>query len=276
MQAEVLLREGRLDDALKELESAIRKNPSDAKLRVFLFQLLCIRGDWDRALTQLNVAAELNPLNLLMAQVCRPALECEALRREVFQGKRTPLVLGRPEEWVGWTIEACRLTAAGKHPEAESLRARALDAAPAVAGTLNAQPFEWIADADSRLGPMLEAIVDGKYYWTPFSNVSKVTLDEPTDLRDAVWAPAHFTWTNGGHTVGLIPTRYPGSEASTEPSVRLARTTAWQTAGTETFLGSGHRVWATDAGEHPLLKVREVTLGPQPTEPAEPTEPGHG
>lgn len=276
MQAEVLLREGRLDDALRELESSIRKNPSDAKLRVFLFQLLCVRGDWDRALTQLNVAAEMNPLNLLMAQVCRPALACEALRRDVFQGKRTPLVLGQPDEWVGWIIESSRLTAAGKHADAESLRARALDAAPAVAGTIDGQPFAWIADADSRLGPMLEAIVDGKYYWTPFSNVSKVTIDEPADLRDAVWAPAHFTWTNGGQTVGLIPTRYPGSESSSDAAVRLARTTAWETAGSETYLGVGHRVWATDAGEHPLLKVREVTLGPQPIEAARPPEPTNG
>jgi protein involved in temperature-dependent protein secretion len=35
--------------------------------------------------------------------------------------------------------------------------------------------FAWLADADVRLGPVLEAIVDGKYYWIPFGNLSAIT-----------------------------------------------------------------------------------------------------
>ena len=47
------------------------------KLRVFLFQLLCVLGQWERALTQLNVAAELDAQALAMAQMYREALQCE-------------------------------------------------------------------------------------------------------------------------------------------------------------------------------------------------------
>lgn len=260
MQAEALLRQGRLDESMRELESAIRKSPADAKLRVFLFQLLCVKGEWERALTQLNVAAEMDPGNLLMAQVCRPALACEALREEVFRGLRTPLVLGQPAEWVGRLIEASRLTASGNHAAAEALRVTALEAAPAVPGTIDGEPFEWIADADSRLGPVLEAIVDGRYYWVPFSNISRVTIEEPADLRDVVWAPARFTWSNGGESVGLIPARYPGTPAAADPAVRLARTTTWEQVGAGTYLGLGARVLATDAAERGLLETRDIVL----------------
>ena len=46
MQAEQSLREGRLRDALAELQAQVRKEPADAKYRIFLFQLLAVLGLW--------------------------------------------------------------------------------------------------------------------------------------------------------------------------------------------------------------------------------------
>ena len=70
--------------------------------------------------------------------------------------------------------------------------------APTASGTIDGKPFEWIADADPRLGPIMEAMVDGKYYWVPFTRLSRLDIEAPADLRDQVWMPAHFTWSNGG------------------------------------------------------------------------------
>src|SRR4051812_44308401 len=169
MTPEELLKQGKLDDCLTAVEKQIRANPADPKLRVLLFQVLAVMGQWDRAQTQLQVAAGMNQANMLMAQVCKQAILCEHLRAEVWAGKRTPLVLGEPEQWVGWMVQAQAMTAAGQHAAASELRARAFEEAPGVAGTIavgesKPQPFEWIADADERLGPILEAVVDGKYY----------------------------------------------------------------------------------------------------------------
>ena len=55
--AEQYLREGRVDAALSSLQDAVRAKPGDAKLRVFLFQILSVAGQWQRALNQLNVCA---------------------------------------------------------------------------------------------------------------------------------------------------------------------------------------------------------------------------
>jgi type VI secretion system protein ImpE len=260
-QAEQLVREGRLAEALVSLEEMIRGNPGKAPLRVFLFQLLCVLGQWERAMTQLNVAADMDSANLLMAKLCRPALLCERLRAEVFAGKRSPLIFGEPEAWVGWMVQANQLDAQGEFAPASDLRGQALQAAPAVAGSLNDQPFEWIADTDNRLGPMLEAIIDGRYYWVPFAHVHQLQTDPVTDLRDLVWAPATFTWSNGGESFGLIPVRYPGSESCADSALQMARRTEWRERPGGQYAGLGQRLFTTDSADYALLETRLIILG---------------
>jgi len=260
VKAEELLRSGQLGEALAALESEIRADPADAKLRVFLFQLLSVMGDWERALNQLNTAAELDAANLLMAQMCRSALNCEALRGRIFAGKNSPLIFGKPDDWVGLLVQANQLISEEKYEAARELRERAFEDAPAIAGSIDDEHFEWIADADTRFGPLLEAIVDGKYYWIPFTAIKKIRIEPPTDLRDVVWIPAVFTWVNEGEVPGLIPTRYPGSESSEDEAVRLARKTEWIEKLGETYLGLGQRMFATDTGEFSLLQIRQIEL----------------
>lgn len=258
MQAEELVREGKPHEALSALEDAVRAKPADATLRVFLFQLLSVLGQWERALAQLNVAAELDAENLLMAQVCRCALQSEVLREEVFAGRRTPLVLGEPREWMGQLIQANATIASGSIAKGMELRDIAFEGAMTVPGEVDGKPFAWLADADSRMGPVLEGIVDGRYYWIPLSHVREIHFEEPTDLRDVVWAVVQFTWVNGGQAVGLIPARYPGTPACEDETLLMSRRTDWEDLGSECFTGLGQRVLATDGDELPLLGVRHI------------------
>jgi type VI secretion system protein ImpE len=260
MQAEQSLREGHLQESLAQLQEQVRRDPGNAKNRVFLFQLLCILGDWNRAMTQLNVAGELDAGTLAMVQTYREALHCEALRAEVFAGQRYPLVLGKPEQWLADLLEALRLTAEGRYAQAQPLRDNAFALAPATAGTLNGQAFQWIADADTRLGPVLEAIVNGRYYWIPFCQIQQITVEAPADLRDLVWLPAQFVFANAGAAVGLIPARYPGSECADADAIRLGRETRWLERGGGFYEGLGQRMFTTDGGDYPLLEVRTVAL----------------
>ena len=54
-----VLRSGDPRAALEQLKQEVRKAPRDARLRTFLFQMFCVFGEWERAVTQLTVAAEL-------------------------------------------------------------------------------------------------------------------------------------------------------------------------------------------------------------------------
>ncbi len=270
MQAEDLLREGRLEEALADLQNAVRNDPANPKYRVFLFQLLSVLGDWNRALNQLNVVGEMDASALAMAQMYREALNCEGLRQAVFEGRRSPLVFGEPQQWIALMLEALRFTCQGQMAAAAELRDQAFEEAPTTSGTLQTasegdarHEFQWLADADTRFGPLLEAVVNGRYYWIPFNRIHKIVLEAPADLRDVVWMPAHFTWANGGEMVGIIPTRYPGSETSDDNLIRLARRTEWQEAGEGNVLGLGQRMLATDQGEYSLMDLREVVLNTQ-------------
>jgi type VI secretion system protein ImpE len=260
MNSAELVQAGRLEEGLSALQTEIRNKPEDSRLRVFLFQLNCVLGRLDKALTQLQVIAGLNAETMLLAQIFRPVIACELLRREVFEGKRTPIIFGEPMEWMGSLIQANELVAKGEFAAAADSRARAFEGAPATSGTVNGEPFEWIADADSRLGPVLETIIGGKYYWAPFCRIRKIESEKPSDLRDLVWLPAQFTWTNGGSAPGHIPARYPRTEEAADDRLRLARKTDWRPEAGETYLGLGQRVLATNAREYPLLECRTLEL----------------
>ncbi len=269
MNAEELVHAGKLDEALASLQDQVRSSPANAKLRVFLFQLLCVMGQWERALNQLQVLADMDSSTMLLAQIFRPVLNCEALRAEVFSGNRTPVIFGEPEEWMGWLVQADQLVAQGQFQAARELRDRAFDAAPARPGKINNQPFEWIADADSRLGPVLELIFENRYCWVPFQRIQSIHIERPSDLRDLVWIPAQCTWTNGGQAAAFIPARYAGTESSSDGPLRLARKTEWNEKEEGHYFGSGQRLLTTDQAEFPLFEVRSIEFaGPQPAAPA--------
>jgi type VI secretion system protein ImpE len=214
-----------------------------------------------------------------MVQAYREAIRCEDLRSQVFAGKISPLIFGEPDRWLALLIQAVKLTAAGQHAEAQRLRDEALESAPTTAGTIHITSdhhaeFEWIADADARLGPVLEVFLNGQYYWVPFHRICEIEIEAPADLRDFVWTPAHFTWANGGQSVGMIPTRYPGSEAHADSLIRLARKTDWELVGdansdNELYLGIGQRMLATDGEEYALLDVRKIVLQVESETPPE-------
>lgn len=259
--AEQALREGSPQKALSLLQEKIRSAPADAALRVFLFQLLSVLGQWERALNQLTVAGELDASTLAMVQTYREAIQCERLREQVFLGKRAPLLFGEPEAWVALLIEALLREGQGEVEAAARLREEAFDSAPGIGGQVDGRPFEWMADADMRLGPVLEAVINGRYYWVPFSRLSKVDIDPPTDLRDSVWMAAHLEFSNGGEVVALIPTRYTGTDL-TQPMLAMARQTEWVESRPGFFCGLGQRLFTTDAGDFGLMDIRSIVFAP--------------
>ncbi len=262
-EVEELVADGRPTEALALAQQQVRSRPEDAKLRVLLFQLMAVSGQWQRAATQLELCGELDAGALAMVNTYREALKCELVREAVFAGRTTPMVLGEPKPWVALLVQALQAEANGERQVTQALRAQALEQAEATAGTLDGQPFEWICDADSRLGPVLEAIVNGRYCWVPFGALSRVQVEAPEDLRDLVWVPAHLTFPNGGDSVALIPTRYSGSTQWEDERVWMSRRTEWVALANDQFAGVGQRVLATDAGEQALLDVRSIELNVQ-------------
>lgn len=261
MNHEQYLQQGNLQASLDSIQDKIRSDASNVDFRIFLFQLLVVQGSWTRAEKQLDVIAKLDDGALAMVHAYRAAIQCELMREDVFSARAEPVFMGQPQEWQALMVQALKLTVEGKDNAAQELRSEALAIAPTLAGDLNGDSFEWLADADSRIGPMLEVYVEGRYMWVPFTNILRIEIEKPEDLRDMVWLPAHIQWQTEGESFVLIPTRYPFS-ATQDDSLALSRKTEWLQKGNDTYTGYGQRLLVSDLNDYPIMDVRELKFEP--------------
>jgi type VI secretion system protein ImpE len=94
----------------------------------------------------------------------------------------------------------------------------------------------------------------------PFHRIRRLHVETPSDLRDLVWIPAQFVWTNGGEGAGHVPSRYPQTEKSADDALRLARKTEWRELSDGFNIGLGQRILATDSDEYPLFECGVIDL----------------
>ena len=84
--------------------------------------------------------------------------------------------------------------------------------------------------------------------------------------------PAHLSFENGGESLALIPTRYPGSQSAGEGPIALARKTIWESIGEDAYRGLGQRILTTDGGDIPFLEIRTLSI----TQDGDPAPDGAG
>jgi type VI secretion system protein ImpE len=211
-----------------------------------------LAGEWAKAKVQLTTLAQLSPEAQMLAVVYGQAIDAELHREAVLAGTANADIHGG-SEWAAPIAEAIRAVATGREDDAEALRRSAFDAAPDMPGAINGKSFDWIADADPRFGPTIEAIINGRYGLLPFDAIGELTTEGPRDLRDLVWYPVEITLKAGPRIAALLPARYPGISA--DSAEVMARATSWHDDGT----GAGQRLLATSDGEdHGLLAVRSL------------------
>jgi type VI secretion system protein ImpE len=257
MDSASLLQQSRVEDALAALKEEVRDAPSRVELRVRLFAVHCVLGRWDKAMADLEIIPKLDASWTLPAQVYQSLLGAESLRREVFAGRSKPVIMGQPDPWVGWNVQALQSEAAGNMAEALALRDQAFSAAPEYKCSVDGHACAWLSDADRRIGPVLEAFLDGKYFWIPFGQLRKIEVTPPEFLVESVWVPAKLTVQGGADLAGHLPARYPGTESSRDGTVCLGQKTIWeQVEGKTRPLGQKLLQWETE--EFGLLACRSI------------------
>jgi type VI secretion system protein ImpE len=259
-----------LSARLTQIEAQIRARPAAATHRWALFQLLCVMGDWARAVQQLQVYAQLDPQQGPAAQACRDFIRAERWRAQVLTGRERPGFVFDTPSWVEGLLEALRLVAARQLDAADLVRERALDQAPLVPAR-SADPdadlhVDWIADSDSRLGPVCEVITAGHYRWLPFSDIAAWRIERPAILLDLVWAPCTLTLTDGSAVPGFMSARYPGSEncqgdSSEHDAIRLGRSTRWRETGRTGIIALGQKTWTTSQGDLGIFELTRTEFG---------------
>jgi type VI secretion system protein ImpE len=234
VNAQELLRAGRLDAAVEALGVELRNDPTDAHRRTFLFELLCFAGNYERAEKQLDVLAQRGPDAAMGTLLYRSALHAERTRQEMFVG--------------------------GTYPTGPAPRA--------VSGTMNGTPFQTLTDADPRIGARLEIFAAGQYTWIPLEQIASVRMHPPRRLRDLLWAPAVVRTSDDfqGAELGevLVPVMAPLSWHHENDAVKLGRVTEWQELGDGSQTPIGQKLLLVDDQEFPILELRELDIVPAP------------
>ncbi len=228
MDASALYKAGQLGPAIEALGLELRKQPTDTRRRIFLFELLCFAGEYDRATKQLDVLSSGGKDAESGAMLYRAALHAHRTREEMFARNELPLS----------------------------------SALPSPAGTCDGVDFSSFADEDDRIGANLEVFIAGSYTWIPFHYIESVELQAPTRLRDLLWAPAllHTTKDFRLQDLGqvLLPALAPLSCKHPDDAVRLGRTTVWIEDSNHGAVPAGQKIYLADDAELPLLEIRDL------------------
>ena len=257
-----------LSESLSRAEVEVRARPQAPDARWLLFELLCLLGQWERALQQLQAWATLSRDHESTAHVMRGLIRAEHQRMEVLAGRAEPATLIGSERrlptWVAGLAEALKLATGGDSVAiegADRAREAALAQAPEVPGASNLQAsFDWISDSDTRLGPVCEVVLAGAYRWLPFDDLKSVTKAGPARLLDLVWSQADLVLRDGTPLKAYLPMRYP-VHAGDRDALLMARETVWSDVGRTGVLARGQKMWSTDGGDMALLDLRHGEFG---------------
>jgi type VI secretion system protein ImpE len=264
--AKALFEAGRLNDAIQDLNQAVKARPADASLRIFLFELLCFQGDLDRAAKQLDVIGSQreDPGFELAVQVYRGLLNAEAARRAVFNGDALPKFIVPPSSHVERYLMLVKKLKSGSAEEIGHLLDQAEEELPQVAGDRSGQPFSSFRDADDRVAGVLEVFHEGAYLWVPVDQIRRLEITPPKKLRELMWVQAKLELDRQppGHV--FIPTRYTDSHLNEDDNVKLGRLTDWTALHDRMVIGQGQRMFLVDGEQIALLDPSVATITVQP------------
>jgi type VI secretion system protein ImpE len=228
MTATELFQAGRLQQAIEALGEEVRNNPTDARRRTFLFELLCFAGEYDRAEKHLSILADSSQAAGMGALLYRSALHAERMRQQMFAERTFPM--------------------------AQKVRSRSVTRAGEFGSSFS--------DADPRIAGALELFAAGSYSWVALEQIARIEIPKPKRLRDLLWTPAIVTTTPEYKAMELgevlLPVISPLSWQHSEDDVRLGRSTVWIEDETYGDVPLGQKIFVLDGQEIPILELGTI------------------
>jgi type VI secretion system protein ImpE len=258
--AKELLEKGKLSEAIAQVTQEVKTRPADVAPRIFLFELLCFAGDFDRAEKQLDVIGHQSEEMRIGSIIYREVLAAERARRAVFAQDATPSFLTAPPDYAAPYLEAVKQRRSGAGDKARVLIEKAMEAVPPLSGSADGTAFDDFGDSDPFLGPFLELLVNEKYAWLPFEQIRRIEIQKPAQLRDLIWARAKLEARGGDLGEVFIPVLYPASSEHGEDAVKLGRATDWVDTGGGLARGVGQKLFLVGGVERAILELTEITF----------------
>jgi type VI secretion system protein ImpE len=256
-----LYRKGELTAALEAALSEVKQKPTDVPSRMFLAELCCFAGDFDRAEKHLDTLSHQTTEAAVLVSLFRQLLRGEVARQQVFLEGRTPEIVTPLTECMSKSLEVLTALRDGNKTGAAAMVGYIDGAMPAASGTCDGKPFEGMRDLDDRTAAFLEVITStGKYYWTPWESVEYLHFDPPHRAMDLLYRRTKISITGGPEGEVFIPTRYVSQDpkASIDDALRLARATDWIGEEYGVVQGVGLRTLLVGDQDLSILEIKEI------------------
>lgn len=257
-EAKTLLEAGNLKGATELALARVKANPTDESARIFLFELACFAGDWDRAGRQIDVIGHQDSKAMISSLIYRQCIEAERKRADFFSKGAKPEFLATPPDYVYGLLTAINLLNEGKTNEAKEILDKVENERPAFACKVNGQEVADFRDYNDLTSVVLEVIIKDSYVLVPFEQIVKIEFFERKSLRDNFWCQANLETDNGTNGEVFVPVLYNETWKSDDDNVRLGKVTDWRDAGEEIYIGEGTKLFAVGSEYKSILDIETI------------------
>lgn len=260
MRTEEWLSQGNLEEAIAQARQDVSRTPENAGFRFLLFELLVLAEDFDGAENELRHCAIADPNLAESVEFYQGLLNAERLRYNCLnKAIGAPQALLEPPSYGTTFIQALWLLCQSRVEEAEALLARGWQEVPKISGSLDGERFTEIRDADDVLGPFLEALVPGSYFWIPFEQIERINFKHRRGYQETIWMPAYLEMKGGIQGDLWIPSLYSGTGAK-DDFLRLGQMTTWDYPSKSIGRVYGQRDLKTDKILKGIRKVSTILI----------------
>ncbi|MCB1025439.1 MAG: hypothetical protein KDB79_13670 [Acidobacteria bacterium] len=257
-EAKVQLDAGNLAGAIEAALNAVRSKPTDVTARIFLFELSCFSGDWERAEKQLEVIGQQDMNAMIGSQIYKQNFKAERDRISLFSEGLIPECLMPPPNYVEGLLAAVSHVKDGKTSEAIEVISQVEEVRPAFACKINGEESADFRDCNDLTMCVFEAIVKDSYTWLPFEQIETVEFTPAKTLRDKFWMQAEVGMVNGTKGEMFIPSLYVDSFKSSKDDIRLGKVTDWRETDEDIFIGEGVRLYQLESGYKPISEIESI------------------
>ncbi len=256
--AKLHLDAGNLKGAIESALNLVKTNPTNSAARIFLFELSCFSGDWERAERQLDVIGHQETNAMIGSKIYSENFAAERERISVFSKGTKPEFLMPPPDYVEDLLTANNLLIEGKATEARELIDAVEEKRPAFKCNVNGEGFSDFRDYNDLTMCVFEAILKGSYIWLPIEHIKKIEFFDRKSLRDVYWIQAEIELNNGTKGEMFLPALYADSWKNADDQVRLGKTVDWREASDDIFVGEGIKLFWTDGRDKTILDFKTL------------------
>ena len=249
---------GNLKGAIESALNLVKSNPTDDSARIFLFELSCFSGDWERAARQLDVIGHQKVNAMIGSKIYTENFEAERARIDYFAKGTKPEFLMPPPVYVQDLVVANHSLVNGDEAQARELLESVEEKRPAFKCSVNGESFSDFRDYNDLTACVFEVILKGQYMWLPFEQVEKIEFFDRKSLRDVYWMQAQVEMINGTNGEMFLPALYANSWKNADDHVRLGRTVEWLEAGEDVYIGEGIKLFSMNGRDKTILDFKTL------------------